>query len=827
MISLEALLAQDGIQLHGSGKNLSAKCPFHDDKAPSLSVNIEEGVYNCHGCGAKGNAKTYLIAAHGLSEFEAAARLRSDSPNPRPKRKAEPPKVYPTLPSKRISQHPYQDKDGNTLWVVCRFPEGLLKKDGAPHPKCTQHTPVKGGWIGQGAPQKPASRPLYRLPKLLTADPKQQVMVVEGEKCVESVEKTFGRAVVTTWCGGTNSRLDFTDWSPLHGRPILLVSDEDDVGRHVMLKLVEILSPHCPKIRVVMPSGDTADDIHDWIERDGADGARAKLAALAVDAPTPAPSPDPEPDGDTKKKSKKPAATPPPLNTGGLDKNSYFSVLGNVGDTVAIMLSTHRMLLCSRTSLTQASTLVSLADFHWWLMVTSQNSLTAVVCQQIGSTLIRTADRMGQINPDIFIGRGCFRYKEKAAWHLGDRMLVDGKTVGLNDLPGVMPVAGPRIAVSAEKATKEDRHRLAKAMLRYRWEHPNHCKRFMGWIVAAAVGGALDWRPHVWLSAPASAGKSWLIKTVIRPILGDLLIHAGDPSAAGLARAVRSDAVAVVFDEAEATASQLDAVMDLARIASGGDGSRIRADMGTSSGFDVLKLRFSLMLSSVMVAMMKHANASRFCSVRLSSQPVADWPSVADEIRIALERPERILAAIVEDATQIVDLSRHIEKTLIDQGVGSRAAAIEAALSSGWAWMSGEIERVMDEEYDDTMENISDGADLLRFLIGIRIRVGVDEQSVGRILQNDDDKKVARDYGFRMENDTLRIAPRHPSLVERLSKSRWAGVDLHRTLMQLDRVEKSLNPISFGAVKTRAIIVPREVCEELGINIFETERLPL
>jgi DNA primase len=40
-----------------SGMEWQAVCPFHDDTAPSLSVNIRKGLYICYACGAKGNMK--------------------------------------------------------------------------------------------------------------------------------------------------------------------------------------------------------------------------------------------------------------------------------------------------------------------------------------------------------------------------------------------------------------------------------------------------------------------------------------------------------------------------------------------------------------------------------------------------------------------------------------------------------------------------------------------------------------------------------------------------------------------------------------------------
>ena len=36
------------------GIELRLRCPFHDDKTPSLSINAETGKFHCFGCHAKG-----------------------------------------------------------------------------------------------------------------------------------------------------------------------------------------------------------------------------------------------------------------------------------------------------------------------------------------------------------------------------------------------------------------------------------------------------------------------------------------------------------------------------------------------------------------------------------------------------------------------------------------------------------------------------------------------------------------------------------------------------------------------------------------------------
>ena len=43
-----------GIKLIGRGEWRSALCPFHDDKSPSLRINIKSGGFICMACNARG-----------------------------------------------------------------------------------------------------------------------------------------------------------------------------------------------------------------------------------------------------------------------------------------------------------------------------------------------------------------------------------------------------------------------------------------------------------------------------------------------------------------------------------------------------------------------------------------------------------------------------------------------------------------------------------------------------------------------------------------------------------------------------------------------------
>lgn len=62
-------------EFKGGGKQRMALCPFHQEKTPSFSVSDEKGLYHCFGCGASGNAITFLMEYRKMSFPEAIGEL--------------------------------------------------------------------------------------------------------------------------------------------------------------------------------------------------------------------------------------------------------------------------------------------------------------------------------------------------------------------------------------------------------------------------------------------------------------------------------------------------------------------------------------------------------------------------------------------------------------------------------------------------------------------------------------------------------------------------------------------------------------------------------
>jgi hypothetical protein len=97
-VDLVALVESRGIALKKNGSGWFGLCPFHDDTNPSLSINPDENLFQCFGCGAAGDVIRFVELFDKVSFTEAVKRLSGsdlDRP-PRSRRKKETPPKKPT-----------------------------------------------------------------------------------------------------------------------------------------------------------------------------------------------------------------------------------------------------------------------------------------------------------------------------------------------------------------------------------------------------------------------------------------------------------------------------------------------------------------------------------------------------------------------------------------------------------------------------------------------------------------------------------------------------------------------------------------------------------
>ena len=145
--------------------------------------------------------------------------------------------------------------------------------------------------------------PLYRLHELLEGNPAQRVLVVEGEPAADAAREVFPGEPITTWLGGAND-WKTTDWTPLHARPVSILSDGDAPGRKVAGELAAHLHGHGAAVKVGLTPGDDGADFVDWL-REGRETAIERMQGLLRpyepgDAPAPTDAPAAPPTGGDK-----------------------------------------------------------------------------------------------------------------------------------------------------------------------------------------------------------------------------------------------------------------------------------------------------------------------------------------------------------------------------------------------------------------------------------------------------------------------------------------------------------------------------------------------
>ncbi|MBM3347068.1 MAG: DNA primase [Betaproteobacteria bacterium] len=91
------------VPLKKAGSNFSACCPFHTEKSPSFTVSPTKQFYHCFGCGAHGNAISFVMEYQGLGYVDAIRSLAEGAGmqlpefEPRQKKAREGPDLHDVL----------------------------------------------------------------------------------------------------------------------------------------------------------------------------------------------------------------------------------------------------------------------------------------------------------------------------------------------------------------------------------------------------------------------------------------------------------------------------------------------------------------------------------------------------------------------------------------------------------------------------------------------------------------------------------------------------------------------------------------------------------
>ena len=285
----------------GADGNQQAVCPFHKDSTPSLSVNLNNGLFNCFACGASGDVFAFYQKRHNVNFKEALqelARLAGVPSNGNGEGKSK-------ARGRIVKIYDYPDETGKLTLQVCRIEPGRNNKS----KDFSQRRPDgAGGWIwglsageyGRRANQQdwykvkegqsydatknfPACKPiLYQLPALINTE---TIAVCEGEKDCDALV-ALGFTATTNPGGASKWRKTYN--KHFQGKQVVILSDNDEPGRTHAQDVARHLHGVAAVVKVVdLPGLPEKGDVSDWIKAGGTFEQLSCLVKAAIEWESP------------------------------------------------------------------------------------------------------------------------------------------------------------------------------------------------------------------------------------------------------------------------------------------------------------------------------------------------------------------------------------------------------------------------------------------------------------------------------------------------------------------------------------------------------------
>lgn len=682
------------------------------------------------------------------------------------------------------------------------------------------------------------SKPLYNLGKIRATT--GAVLITEGEKACEAAAKLFPTYACTTWSGGCKSH-GKTDFSPLKGRKVILWPDADDDGISAMQAVADkLLKLGAEKVRIINPPDGVPKgwDIADaeWSQDEALNYIKHNFNEFTKPESIPDTgevSVDDEPEDEVDLDNSA------PFQCLGHDRGTYYYLPRDGGQVIALSDSRHTKL-----------GFLNLAPLEWWSS-TFPGQRGGIDWDKAADTLVSACRDEGIFDPDRIRGRGAWYDSGRVILHQGNRLTVveEGKIpqhLDIDNPPSsyyfyehAKSIVGPGDETLDDQTCREIVH-IAGG---FSWERKDASKAFLlGWIVLAPVCGALDWRPHIWLTGGAGTGKTTILKYFMRPLLGGICQSAtGGTTEAGLRGTLRSDAIPVVFDEFEQNEARdkqiVQNVLSLARIASS-EGGKIYK--GTASGgVNSFEIRSMFCVSSINVNLIQKADIDRFCVLMLSrddSLEKEDWRNFEQRIlKVCTQDNGRRLIARTLKNIPVIRENAKTFSTALARKFGARFGDQYGTLMAGFMSLFPQGCEVIEldtaintvEEMNwDTDKTGSDEADEWKCLLHIvdsmvlvdgrritlRELIGMSQRGAltcthGREGSEDPSVVIAR-YGLKCHEGMLAISNNNSNLQSLLKDTQWSG-NAYRT--SLKRVPGAMagGPTRFPAMGTsRVTLVP-------------------
>jgi hypothetical protein len=350
------------------------------------------------------------------------------------------------------------------------------------------------------------------------------------------------------------------------------------------------------------------------------------------------------------------------------------------------------------------------------------------------------------------------------AWE--DPALIDGYVY-----PTAPAMPRPEVGQVSDVAGKQ----LLELLRQWHWERPKiDPYLLLGFIAAAPFGGALDWRPHLWVTGDSSTGKSTLEKKLLAPLFDGLSLRTHDATEASIRQVLGKQTLPVFFDELEAQANsdREFRVIKLARLASS-EGVIFRG--GSDHQATEFVARSCFYFTSILMPAMLAQDRNRMAILEL--KPIPDKAREPMIERAAIVQLGKELRRRVIDQWDRYDATlQAYRRALAGVGHGGRSADQFGTLlaMADLLMFDGpepEPESLVDwaetlkaSDLAETADNRSDADEACEFLTGfpLQLRGGDEPQPISRFIE----RGLGRGMSTDMFNDPTSEVCRARSTLE-------------------------------------------------------------
>lgn len=470
------------------------------------------------------------------------------------------------------------------------------------------------------------------------------------------------------------------------------------------------------------------------------------------------------------------------------------------------------------------------------------------------NALIRQCENAGVYDVARIRGRGAWWDEERAVLHVGDALVISGERRPLRVGRYIYEAAPPMTLDVDEPLTADEVNRVAQIAELISWKRPISAHFFAGWCAVAPICGALNWRPHVWMTGPAGSGKSYVLDKIMRPLLGEIgLAVQSETTEAGLRQTLGQDARPVTFDEIEGederAQMRVQNILALARQASSETGAVIikGSALGTAK---VYRIRSCFAFSSIGIGLDKHADSTRVTVLEI--QP---FPGTEAERREHYERLKALVGETITDSfvrrflarsVRLIPVIRANAAVLATAGaaaIGSQRLGdqIGALLAGAYSlFQDGAITTSDAREWVNSLDwseqrDLQESSDenrclqrILEHVVRVQTHKGLLDRSVGELIrstallsndavQPNDAQEILWRMGIRVDRegsdqDFFTISNTHTAIEEILRGTPWVR-GWGRVLRRVRGAAATVDSVRFGAVKGRGVEIPMETIQ--------------